>query len=164
MRWARPRGLPAALVALALLIATPAAQALSPDEVLPDPVLETRARDIFGELRCVVCQSESIGESNADIARDLRMFVRERIAAGDDDTEVVAAVVERYGEFVLFRPPMTAANAPLWLAGPICLVFGMALLAAVLRRRDREGRRPRQTLTTEEKSRLDALMRDQGSV
>ena len=128
--------------------------------MLPDPAQEARARDITRELRCVVCQSESIDESNAEIARDLRLLVRERIVAGDSDAEVLDFVVDRYGEFVLFRPPMTAANAPLWLAGPVLLIFGGALVAAVMRRRARDARLPRPGLSADEQARLDALMRD----
>ncbi len=108
----------------------------------------------------MVCQSESIDESNAEIARDLRLMVRERIVAGDSDDDVLAFVVDRYGEFVLFRPPMSAANAPLWLAGPVFLMFGAALVAAVTRRRAREARRPHAGLTPEEQARIDALLRD----
>lgn len=134
--------------------------ALTPDEVLSDPALEARARAITRELRCVVCQSESIDESNAEIARDLRLLVRERIVAGDTDREALDYVVERYGEFVLFRPPFNLRNAPLWLAGPLLLIFGAALSTAFVRRRARENRRPRQELTPEEQVRLDALMRD----
>jgi cytochrome c-type biogenesis protein CcmH len=146
--------------ALAALTAAGAAVAISPDELLPDPAQEARARAITRELRCVVCQSESIDESNADIARDLRLLVRERIVAGDTDAEVLDFVVDRYGEFVLFRPPMTPANAPLWLAGPVFLLFGLALVAAVVRRRARDAGRPRRDLTPQERERLDALMRD----
>ena len=104
-----------------------------------------------------VCQSESIDESNADIARDLRLLVRERIVAGDSDAEVLAFVVDRYGEFVLFRPPFTCGNAPLWLAGPACLLFGGGLAFAFIRRRARAGPPPRPPLTPEEEARLDAL-------
>ena len=145
---------------LLLLLAPLAALAIGPDELLPDPGQEARAREITRELRCVVCQSESIDESNADIAKDLRLLVRERIVAGDSDEEVLAFVVDRYGEFVLFRPPMTAANMPLWLAGPVFLIFGLALVAAVTRRRAREARRPPARLSAEEQARVDALLRD----
>ena len=126
-----------ALLALALCLAPLAALAVQPDEILPDPAQEARARAITRELRCVVCQSESIDESNADIARDLRLLVRERITAGDSDAEVLAFVVDRYGEFVLFRPPMTWRNAPLWLSGPALLLLGGALAFGFIRRRAR---------------------------
>lgn len=142
------------------LVAASAALAIGPDELLPDPAQEARARDITRELRCVVCQSESLDESNAAIAKDLRLLVRERIVAGDSDSAVLDFVVARYGEFVLFRPPMSAANAPLWLAGPVFLIFGAALVAAVSRRRAREARRPRPGLSPEEQARIDALLRE----
>ena len=119
---------------LALVLAGPAL-AVQPDEILPDPALEARARAITKELRCVVCQSESIDDSNADIARDLRLLVRERIVAGDTDAEVVAFVVDRYGEFVLFRPPFNARNAALWLAGPLLLLVGGGIAFAFIRRK-----------------------------
>ena len=97
---------------------------MQPDEILPDPAQEARARAITARAALPVCQSESIDDSNADIARDLRLLVRERIVAGDSDAEVIDFVVARYGEFVLFRPPFTAANAALWLVGPAFLLLG----------------------------------------
>lgn len=146
---------------LALLLLLPmAAWAISPDELLADPAEEARARAISKLLRCVVCQSESIDESNAEIAKDLRLLVRDRIRAGDSDTQVIDYVVDRYGEFVLFRPRMTALNAPLWFGGPVLLVFGAVLVAAVLRRRARDAARPGPELTPEEKARIDALLED----
>lgn len=143
-----------------LLLAPMAAWAISPDELLPDPAQEARAREISRELRCVVCQSESIDESNADIAKDLRLLVRERITAGDSDDEVLAYVVDRYGEFVLFRPRMTAANAPLWFGGPVFLIFGVVLVAAVLRRRARDAALPKPGLSADEQARIDRLLGD----
>ncbi len=130
-----------------------------PDEVLPDPALEARARGITKELRCVVCQSESIDESEADIARDLRLLVRERILAGDTDDEVRAFLVARYGEFVLFRPPMSWRNAPLWLAGPALLVVGGGLAFGFVRRRSRTTAPVRPPLTPEEEARLREITR-----
>ena len=147
---------------LLLLVAglTPlAAPAVQPDEILPDPALEARARAITKELRCVVCQSESIDDSNADIARDLRLLVRERIVAGDDDTEVRDFVVDRYGEFVLFRPPFAARNAVLWLSGPILLLGGGAIAFAFIRRRATAPPPERAPLTADEEARLRDLMR-----
>ena len=125
--------------------------------MLPDPAQEARARAITRELRCVVCQSESIDESNADIARDLRLLVRERITAGDSDEEVLAFVTDRYGEFVLFRPPMTWRNAPLWLAGPAILLVGGALAFGFIRRRAAAAPPPSPPLTPEEEARLREL-------
>ena len=147
------------LLVLALL-APLAARAVQPDEILPDPALEARARAITAELRCVVCQSESVDESNADIARDLRLLVRERIVAGDSDAEVIDFVVARYGEFVLFRPPFSLANAPLWLAGPVLLLAGGALAFGFIRRRAGAAA-PRPTpLSEEEEARLAALIEE----
>ena len=130
---------------------------MQPDEILPDPALEARARAITGELRCVVCQSESIDDSNADIARDLRLRVRERIVAGDSDAEVVAFVVDRYGEFVLLRPPFNARNAALWLAGPLLLLAGGGLAFAFIRRKAAAPEPARPPLSPEEQARLRDL-------
>ncbi len=141
---------------LALALAGPAL-AVQPDEILPDPALEARARAITGELRCVVCQSESIDDSNADIARDLRLRVRERIVAGDSDAEVVAFVVDRYGEFVLLRPPFNARNAALWLAGPLLLLAGGGLAFAFIRRKAAAPEPARPPLSPEEQARLRDL-------
>lgn len=152
----------AALV-LALLVApllAPPAHAVQPDEILPDPSLEARARAITKELRCVVCQSESIDDSNADIARDLRLLVRERLVAGDSDDAVRAFVVDRYGEYVLLRPPFDGANAALWLAGPALLLAGGALAAAFVRRRSQAAGPPSRPLTDDERERLATLMRE----
>lgn len=151
------RRLSLALLAL-LMLAPLVALAITPDELLPDPAQEARAREVSRELRCVVCQSESIDESNADIARDLRLLVRERIKAGDTNDQVIDYVVDRYGEFVLFKPRMTLANAPLWFGGPILLIFGLALVGAVLRRRSREAGEQRRDLTPEEQARIDRLL------
>jgi cytochrome c-type biogenesis protein CcmH len=150
----------AALLALALVLSPLPVSAIGPEELLDDPALEARARSITKELRCVVCQSESIDDSNAEIARDLRLLVRERIMAGDTDEEVFAFVTDRYGEFVLFHPPMTLANAPLWFAGPVFLIFGVALVTAIQRRRAREAAAPRRDLTPEEQARIDALLKE----
>jgi cytochrome c-type biogenesis protein CcmH len=150
------------LAILALLLPV-VAGAVQPDEILPDPALEARARAITKELRCVVCRSESIDESNAEIARDLRLLVRERIVAGDGDAEVLAFVVDRYGEYVLLRPPFTWRNATLWLSGPVLLLAGGAIAFGFVRRRGRaEPSRPA-PLSPEEEKRLAALLEDQGS-
>lgn len=125
------------LLALALLIAVPGqpARAVQPDEMLADPVLEARARELSKELRCLVCRNESIDDSNAGLARDLRLLVRERLVAGDSDTQVLDYLVERYGEFVLLQPKFSIANAALWLAGPAAFLFGLIAIAAYLRTR-----------------------------
>ncbi|HHW34317.1 MAG TPA: cytochrome c-type biogenesis protein CcmH [Paracoccus solventivorans] len=159
---ARLRGARLALAVLALGIAQ-GAWAVQPDEVLADPGLEHRARQIGQVLRCPVCQGENIDESNAPISRDLRLYVRERLVEGDSDAEVIQAVTERYGEYVLFEPRPEGANLILYWAGPLMAL--VALLAGFLFLR---GRRPEaapapQALTPEERARLDALMRDQDS-
>jgi cytochrome c-type biogenesis protein CcmH len=148
------------LLPLVFLLAPAFAQAIQPDEVLDDPALEARARAITSELRCVVCQSESIDESNAEIARDLRLLVRERLVAGDGDAEVIDYVVARYGEFVLFRPPFTLANAPLWLAAPMLLVLGGGIALAYIRRQARAEEPERRELAPEEKARLARLLEE----
>jgi cytochrome c-type biogenesis protein CcmH len=149
-----------ALLALALVFAPLAAAAVQPDEILPDAAQEARARAITKELRCVVCQSESIDDSNAEIARDLRLLVRERIVAGDTDAEVIDFVVARYGEFVLFRPPFTAANAALWLSGPALLLLGGGLAFAFVRRRARSAPSAPPPLSPEERARLEPILKE----
>ena len=145
------------VLALALL-APLAALAITPDELMPDPAEEARAREISRELRCVVCQSESIDDSNADIARDLRLLVRERLEAGDSDSEVLEFVVARYGEFVLFRPAFTLGNAVLWLAGPVLLLVGGGLAFAFVRRNARTAPPAAPPLSPEEQARLQAIV------
>ena len=120
---------------LLVLAAVPAA-AVEPDEILPDPALESRARALSGELRCVVCQNQSIDDSNAPLARDLRILVRERLEAGDSDASVLQFIVARYGEFVLLRPPFRASTLLLWL-GPPALLLATLLLLLVKSRRNR---------------------------
>jgi cytochrome c-type biogenesis protein CcmH len=122
------------LLIILALIAAPAF-AVQPDEMLADPALEARARAITANLRCPVCQGESIDDSNAPISRDLRLAVRERITSGDSDDQVIDYVTTRYGEFVLFKPRSTGSGLLLWLAGPIMLVFGGLLAYATMRKR-----------------------------
>jgi cytochrome c-type biogenesis protein CcmH len=126
------------VVAAALAGAAPSL-AVQPDEILPDPKLEARARGLSHQLRCMVCQNQSIDDSDAPLAHDLRVLVRERLKAGDSDTQVVDFLVARYGEFVLLKPRFEWHTAPLWLA-PIGLLIvgGVTVLVAVLRRR-RDG-------------------------
>lgn len=118
------------LVALILLLASFAwtAHAVEPDEILADPALETRARALTQELRCVVCQNQSVDDSDAPLARDIRVLVRERIKAGDSDAQVRAFMIERYGKFVLLSPPVEGDTLPLWLA-PLAIVL-LGVLAA----------------------------------
>lgn len=111
-----------------LILASATAFAVEPDEVLPDPALEARARALSAELRCVVCQNQSIDDSNAPLARDLRILLRERLAAGDTDEEVKQFLVERYGTFVLLKPPFDARTLLLWLTPLIILAGAGALL------------------------------------
>lgn len=122
---------------IALLLATQAL-AVEPDEILANPALETRARDISKQLRCVVCQNQDIDSSNAGVARDLRLLVRERLQAGDTDADVIEFVRARYGDYVLMSPPLTPATYALWFA-PIGFI-GLSILALVMvlrRRRDK---------------------------
>lgn len=129
--------------------------ASDPSERLADPAGEARARHIFREVRCLVCQNESIDDSEAPLARDLRVIVREQITAGRSDAEIRAFLVERYGEFVLFRPPFSAGNAVLWLTPGLLLALGAGAWLLLLRRR--EGVAP---LTADEEARLAALGED----
>ena len=143
-------------IALCLsLLATPVL-AVQPDEILPDPALEARAREISKLLRCPVCQGENIDDSNADISRDLRLLVRERIRAGDTNDQVIGFLRARYGDFVLLRPPLTAATAALWFS-PVLVVAGGVLTIWLIRRRGRSAPAAPQPLTPEEEARLAAL-------
>ncbi|MBD3678379.1 MAG: cytochrome c-type biogenesis protein CcmH [Rhodobacteraceae bacterium] len=145
------------LVLILCLLAAPAF-AVQPDEVLEDPALETRARELSKGLRCLVCRNESIDESNADLARDLRLLVRERLVAGDSDEEVIDFVVARYGEYVLLNPTTSGSNILLWIAGPLMLITALGLGAVYLRRRS-TGAAP-EALSDEEESRLRELLKD----
>lgn len=134
------RILAAALIAVLLPFA---ALAVEPDEMLDDPALEARAREISKELRCVVCQNQDIDSSNAGVARDLRLLVRERLVADDSDAEVLAFVQARYGDFVLLKPPFKPETYALWLAPVVLLLIGAATTFAVLRAGPRRaGERP----------------------
>src|SRR5215468_12782884 len=123
------------LVMLSLAIVSPAI-ALQPDEVLSDAALEARARSLSKELRCMVCQNQSIDDSDAPLARDLRILVRERLTSGDSDSQVVDFLVDRYGEFVLLKPRLAWHNAVLWLTPAAALIAGaIAMFVAIRRRR-----------------------------
>ena len=147
------------LLAAFLLLAAFAAPALAvqPDEVLGDPVLESRARTISAELRCMVCQNQSIDDSDAPLARDLRFLVRERLVAGDDDKAVVDFVVARYGDFVLLRPPLNAHTLLLWGAPFAILLFALLFLWRRVRQKTAEASVP-SALSPEEQARLTALI------
>jgi cytochrome c-type biogenesis protein CcmH len=108
--------------------------AIGPDELLDDPLLETRARSISKQLRCVVCQNQSIDDSDAAIARDMRIAVRERLVAGDSDTDAIAFIVSRYGDFVLLAPPFKAITLPLWLGPPFLVLLVVALVTLQISR------------------------------
>ena len=142
----------------ALLIAWPAAAVL-PEEQLADPVLEARARTISQELRCVVCQNQSIDDSDAPLAADLRAIVRERLTAGDTDEEVVAYIVSRYGNFVLLKPPLDLQTMLLWGAPLLVLIPGGLGLALYLRRRSRAGAADPPPLSAEERSALADILK-----
>ncbi|MBY4892037.1 cytochrome c-type biogenesis protein CcmH [Rhodobacteraceae bacterium N5(2021)] len=141
----------------AVTLATPSL-AVQPDEVLDDPVLEERARDISSGLRCLVCRNESIDESNADLARDLRLLVRERLVAGDTDAETIAYIVARYGEYVLLRPTFNGSTIALWLAGPLLLLAGVGLSLSYVRQRARAQASGEDGLSPEEQARLDSIL------
>lgn len=134
MRWLR-----LITIAVALGTMTPAL-AVQPDEVLPDPALETRARVLSKELRCMVCQNQSIDDSDAPLARDLRVLVRERLQAGDSDAQVLDFLVKRYGEFVLLNPRFSARTAVLWLMPVLVLLIGAGALLRAWRRYRRAAR------------------------
>jgi cytochrome c-type biogenesis protein CcmH len=119
----------------AFILAAPSAHAVQPDEVLKDPALEERARALSAGLRCLVCQNQSIDDSDAPLAKDLRVLVRERLLAGDNDEEIIAFVVSRYGEFVLLKPRFTPYTWVLWLATPLLLILAIGgILYAYIRR------------------------------
>lgn len=150
------RALPLLLVA-SLAFSAPVL-AVQPNEVLKDQALEQRARQISSGLRCLVCQNQSIDDSDAPLAKDLRVLVRERLTAGDDDKAVIDFVVARYGDFVLLRPPMNVRTIALWAAPFLIVLFGAAFL---WRRRNRAAAPADATLTAEEQRRLDDLLRDE---
>lgn len=146
----------ALLVAL-LLLGGPALAATSPDEMLKDPALEARAREIGKELRCLVCQNQSIDDSNAELAQDLRRLVRERLVAGDSNSEVLAFVHDRYGDFVLLKPPVKPVTWLLWFGPPALLLLGGGLVLAYYRGRRREPAAPPE-LSPSERARLERLI------
>jgi cytochrome c-type biogenesis protein CcmH len=113
-----------ALLALGFLLVAAVAGAVQPDEVMKDPALEARARTLSAELRCLVCQNQSIDDSDAPLARDIRLLIRERIGQGESNDAVRAFLVSRYGNFILLKPPFELATALLWLSGPLTLALG----------------------------------------
>ena len=147
------RILPAAIAVGIVLIAVPA-QAVRPDEMLTNPALEARARDISRDLRCLVCRNQSIDDSDADLAHDLRVLVRERITAGESNEQVIGFVRARYGDFVLLRPPFAIGTALLWGGPLLVLLLGGVAIARFYRRRDE----PPPPLSPEERQRLSAVL------
>ncbi|APE43165.1 cytochrome C biogenesis protein CcdA [Sulfitobacter alexandrii] len=147
------------LVLILMLLASPLA-AVQPDEMLDDPALEARARELSKGLRCLVCRNESIDESNASLARDLRILLRERLVAGDSDEEAVDFIVQRYGEYVLLRPEATGANWLLWGAGPLMLLVAGGVGFAYVRGRSRAPRAEEAALTADERARLREILED----
>lgn len=145
------------LLALSLLLAPLPALAVNPDEVLKDPVLEERARTLSAQLRCMVCQNQSIDDSNAELAKDLRLLVRERIVGGDSDQQVIDYVVSRYGEFVLLKPRLSAKTVALWTAPAVLLLIGAGAVFVLTRRRT--ARVPETLLTPDEQARLDQILK-----
>jgi cytochrome c-type biogenesis protein CcmH len=125
-----------------LMLATQLAHAVQPDEILPDATLEARARTISRDLRCLVCQNQSIDDSDADMARDLRILVRERIKAGDTDQQVMQHITDRFGNFVRLEPPVNGATLVLWLAPFLVLALGGVMAARHLRRTSETSHEP----------------------
>ena len=149
------------VLALCLSLLPSLALAVQPGEILADPKMEARARDISAELRCLVCQNQSIDDSDAALARDLRMLVRERLKAGDSDTQVRDYLVARYGDFILLKPPFKMETLLLWLTPFAVLLAGAGALLAFTRRRPVEAATA-QSLSEAEKNRLQALLSRDG--
>ena len=143
-------------LALALLLLATPALAVQPDEMLEDTALEARARTISADIRCPVCQGESIDDSSAPISRDLRLIIRERLVAGDSDREVVDYIVARYGEFVLFNPRAEGSTLILWLAGPALFLAAIGVVVLSQRRRAE----PEVKLTEAEEVRLREILKE----
>jgi cytochrome c-type biogenesis protein CcmH len=151
------RGFFSSFLLLLVLLAPLPAFAVNPDEVLSNPVLEQRARNLSAQLRCMVCQNQSIDDSNAELARDLRVLVRERLTNGDTDDQVIDYVVSRYGEFVLLKPRFSARTVILWATPVLLLLVGaIAILVFV---RTRPSQRAVAALTAEEQARIEELLK-----
>lgn len=148
----------ALLVPVAPAFVTPA-QAVQPSEMLKDPKLEARAREISEGLRCLVCRNESIDDSNAALAHDLRVLVRQRLVAGDTNQQVVNYIVARYGEYVLLKPTLSGANLILWIAGPAMLIAGLTI-AFLTQRKRRQSGETGPALSADEEKRLAEIMRE----
>ncbi len=147
-----------------MIVGSQAALAVQPDEVMSDPAREARARELSRELRCMVCQNQSIDDSDAPLARDLRLLVRERIASGDSNAQVIDFLVARYGEFVLLKPRFNSRTLLLWLLPPLALAGGGIALWVNMRRRSGADAREDESLlklTADEEARIEALMSDE---
>ena len=147
---------------LLLLFASPAL-ALQPDEILQDNVLEERARVISKELRCLVCQNQSIDDSDAPLARDLRLLVRERLQTGESDDEVIKFVVDRYGDFVLLRPPVKASTLALWISPVALLLLGIFIFLTWFRKQRQYVPVKAKPLSSEETAKLQAALKKDDS-
>jgi cytochrome c-type biogenesis protein CcmH len=159
-----PAQLLACLFAVSVMVGCSAAYAVQPDEIMSDPAKELRARDLSRELRCMVCQNQSIDDSEAPLARDLRLLVRERIAAGDSDAQVLDFLVARYGEFVLLKPRVEPHTLLLWLLPPLALAGGGVALWINGRRRSKSaaaGDGSTVKLTADEEARLQQLIAEE---
>ncbi|HWK97639.1 MAG TPA: cytochrome c-type biogenesis protein [Pseudolabrys sp.] len=148
----------AVIAMLAALLMPFHAFAVQPDEILKDPALEARARALSQELRCMVCQNQSIDDSDAPLARDLRLLVRERLEKGDSDKQVLDFLVDRYGNFVLLKPPVEPQTLLLWAVSPLMLMVGVGALIVMARRR-RSVALETGTLSADEQRRLDAIVK-----
>ena len=147
---------------LLLVIFTPlASYSVEPSEVLDDPVLEELARDISKDLRCLVCQNESIDESSATLAKDLRILVRERLLAGDNKDAVLKFIVDRYGEFVLLNPSSKGSNLILWLSGPLMLLIALIISFSFIKANQKLKRNTIIGLSDEEKRELEKIIREE---
>ncbi|MBO6806081.1 cytochrome c-type biogenesis protein [Thalassospira sp.] len=147
-----------ALAVLLPVLAVTPALAVNPDEMLSNPVLEERAREISKELRCLVCQNQSIDDSDAELARDLRVLVRERLVAGDDNQEVIDYIVARYGDYVLLNPPLKPETYILWASPAVLVVLAILAVFAFYRRKKRDGSPASASLSKDEQKRLDELL------
>ncbi|KRP87039.1 cytochrome C biogenesis protein CcmH [Bradyrhizobium pachyrhizi] len=157
----RSRALASAVLAAVLMLGATPARAVLPDEVMADPAKEARARELSKELRCMVCQNQSIDDSEAPLARDLRLLVRERISAGDSDGQVIDFLVARYGEFVLLKPRLNEHTLLLWLTPPLALLLGGFALWRLGRRKANPaagGGDSAAGLTSDEQARLERLL------
>ncbi len=151
------------IVAVLMIFTSTNVLAVNPSEVLKSPILEKRARDVSKNLRCLVCQNQSIDDSDAELARDLRLLVRERIKTGDTNEQVIEYVVSRYGDFVLLKPPFKTSTYVLWVGPALVLMIGIMALIILFRRRKGQAvalSHPSAPLSKEEARRLEKLMGD----